>query len=90
MTDNPRLVAFGLADIAIGAVLWVVTDSATVGLALILAGVAVLVVAAVRSGGTPPDPDQARRNEQADEEREAGRTNAETQNLEDRGQSHGA
>lgn len=90
MTDNPRLFAFGIADIAIGAVMWVVTGSATLGLALILAGLAVLVVAAVRSAGTPPDPDQARRNQQADEEREAGRTSAETENLEDRGHSHGA
>lgn len=90
MTDNPRLVAFGIADIAIGAGVWAVTGSAMVGLALILAGLAVLVVAAVRGERTTPDPEQARRNQEADAEREAGRTSAETENLEDRGHSHGA
>lgn len=90
MTDNPRLVAFGIADIAVGAVVWAVAGTATVGLALILAGLAVLVVAAVRGERSSPDPEQALRNEQADAEREAGRTNAETENLEDRGHSHGA
>ncbi len=90
MTDNPMLVAFGIADIAIGVVVWIVTGSTTIGVALILAGLAILVVAAVRTERTTPDPEQARRNQQADAEREAGRTSAETENLEDRGHSHGA
>lgn len=90
MTDNPRLVAFGIADIAVGAVAWAVAGTATVGMALILAGLAVLVVAAVRNQRSSPDPEQALRNEPADAEREAGRTNAETENREGRGHSHGA
>lgn len=88
MLDYRRLTVLGCIDIAIGVGVWALTGSAAIGLALILAGVAVLVFAAVRAARTS-DPETARRNEAADAQREAGRTAAETENLEDRGPSTG-
>lgn len=81
---NTRLLtAFGVVDIVIGVAVWIVFDTAGVGVALIGAGLAVLVVAAVKDRGGQ-DPDRALRNEQADQQRRDGETSAGVESAEDR------
>lgn len=89
-----QLYGFAIAAIAIGVAVWLLTDSAMIGLALVVVGLAVAAYAAFRGGDTKPrkqqDPDAARRRQRADEQREQGATDAEAENAEDRPPATGA
>jgi hypothetical protein len=79
---NTRLLlALGIADLAAGVVLWVVTGNAVLGIALLAVGAAVLGVAATRRGS---DPDAALRNQRADRQRLHDETHASAESAEDR------
>jgi fatty acid desaturase len=89
MATNRTLAAFGIAGIAIGIAVWAATGSPAIGIAVVLVGIGILVVPALRVQ-RPDDPEEALDNDRAERHRREDETHAVAENVEDRPPPTGA
>lgn len=89
VTRTRILTIFGIADIAVGVAVWAATGNALVGIAIVLVGIALLIVPAVRVQ-RPDEPEDALANERADQQRLHDETAATAENVEGRPPPTGA
>lgn len=84
ITSTRSLTILGLAGIAIGIPVWVITGNGVFGAVLVGVGALVLALAAFGHQQRANEPEARLRNQRADEQRLADETAAATENLEDR------
>lgn len=84
LTSTRTLTILGLATIAVGIPVWLVTGSGAFGGVLVVLGVVILALAAFGHQQRANDPEARLRNQRADEQRLQDETAAGAENLEER------
>ena len=84
ITSTRTLTVLGLAGIAIGIPVWIITGNGVIGAVLVGVGVLVLALAAFGRQQHANDPETRLHNQRADQHRLDDETAAGAENLEDR------